>query len=288
MRVRMSSVSVVESALMPEVGENMSEQRTLVVTGAASGIGATTARMAEEEGYRVIGVDLHDVAVVGDLSTAEGRTAAADRCIELADGRIDAVAACAGISAPLAKTASINYFGVVGFLEALRPTLAKSANPRAAVVSSMGSLNVGDPALVEALLTGNEPRALEIAARVEAQGPEIGFSIYPASKRALSRWVRRASITDEWAGSHIPLNAVAPGTVLTPMTEQMRASKETLAGLDATVPMPLNYHQPPETIASVLLFLVSVANSHMAGQTIYCDGGADATLRGDDIWSWND
>jgi NAD(P)-dependent dehydrogenase (short-subunit alcohol dehydrogenase family) len=266
----------------------MSEQRTLVVTGAASGIGATTARMAEEQGYRVIGVDIHDADVVADLSTEEGRKTAADKCAEVADGRIDAVAACAGISAPVAKTASVNYFGVVGFLEALRPTLAKSETPRAAVVSSMGSLNVGDPDLVEAMLAGDEPRALEIAAGIEAKGPEIGFSIYPASKRALSRWVRRASISDEWAGAHIPLNAVAPGTVITPITEQMRATKDGLAGLDATVPMPLNYHQPPETIASVLLFLVSVANSHMAGQTIYCDGGADATLRGDDIWSWND
>jgi hypothetical protein len=36
------------------------------------------------------------------------------------------------------------------------------------------------------------------------------------------------------------------------------------------------------------VWLTSPANTHMAGQTIYCDGGADATLRGDDIWSWND
>ena len=38
----------------------------------------------------------------------------------------------------------------------------------------------------------------------------------------------------------------------------------------------------------LLIWLTSPQNSHLAGQTIYCDGGADATLRGDDVWSWND
>jgi nucleoside-diphosphate-sugar epimerase len=175
-RLKSGSDAGRDPALRPEEGESMSEQRTLVVTGAASGIGATTARMAEEQGYRVIGVDIHDADVVADLSTEEGRKTAADKCAEVADGRIDAVDACAGISAPVAKTASVNYFGVVGFLEALRPTLAKSETPRAAVVSSMGSLNVGDPDLVETMLAGDEPRALEIAAGIEASSVALGPS----------------------------------------------------------------------------------------------------------------
>ena len=32
----------------------------------------------------------------------------------------------------------------------------------------------------------------------------------------------------------------------------------------------------------------SVENSHCCGQTFYTDGGADAVLRGDDVWGWND
>jgi hypothetical protein len=43
-----------------------------------------------------------------------------------------------------------------------------------------------------------------------------------------------------------------------------------------------------ESIAKLLIWLTSEENTHMAGQTIYCDSGADASLRGDDIWSWND
>lgn len=262
--------------------------RTYVVTGSASGIGATTARLLTERGARVIGIDLRDADVEADLSTPEGRSAAAEAAIEQAGGRIDAVIACAGISAPIAKTISVNYFGVTELLEGLRPALAKSDAPRAAVVSSMASLQPNSAEMVEAALAGDERSAVEVAEELAAQGPEIGYLVYPSSKRALSRWVRRRSISPEWAGAGIPLNAVAPGTVLTPMTEQLLATHEGRAMVDAAVPMPLNYHQPPESVANLLIWLTSVENSHLAGQVIYDDGGAEVTLRGEDAWSWAD
>lgn len=262
--------------------------RTYVVTGSASGIGASTARILRERGERVIGVDLKDAEVEGDLSTPEGRRDAAERAIALADGTIDAVIACAGISAPVSKTVAINYFGVTEFLTALLPALERSEAPRAAVVSSMASLQPVSAELVDALLSGDEPAALTVGDALAAEGPQTGYLNYPSSKRALSRWVRRASITPDWAGRGIPLNAVAPGTVITPMTEALLASPEGSAMVDAAVPMPLNHHQRPESIAFLLLWLTSAENTHVTGQTIYDDGGADATLRGDDIWAWRD
>jgi NAD(P)-dependent dehydrogenase (short-subunit alcohol dehydrogenase family) len=262
--------------------------RTYVVTGSASGIGATTARLLQERGERVIGIDLRGADVEADLSTSAGRSAAASAAIDLAGGVIDGVIACAGISAPVPATIAVNYFGVTELLEALRPALAKSDAPRAAVVSSMASLQTYSHELVEAALAGDEAEALRIAGELAAQGPQIGYLVYPSSKRALSRWVRRRSISPEWAGAHIPLNAVAPGTVLTPMTEKLLATEEGRAMVDANVPMPLNYHQPPESIANLLIWLTGVENTHLAGQIIYDDGGADVSLRGDDLWSWAD
>jgi len=152
----------------------------------------------------------------------------------------------------------------------------------------MASLQPNSPEMVEAALAGDESTAREIAQKLADQGPQIGYLAYPSSKRALSRWVRRASISDDYAGNGIPLNAVAPGTVLTPMTAELLSTPEGAKMVDANVPMPLNYHQPPESIANLLIWLTSVENTHLAGQVIYDDGGADATLRGDDIWSWND
>ncbi|WP_029145378.1 SDR family NAD(P)-dependent oxidoreductase [Microbacterium luticocti] len=262
--------------------------RTYVVTGAGSGIGATTARLLRERGQKVIGVDLKGADIEADLSTPQGRVDAAAAATAAADGRVDAVIACAGISAPIPKTISVNFFGVTEFLTALLPALGRSDAPRAAVVSSMASLQPNSPEMVDAALAGDEPKALEIAGHVVAQGPEAAYLVYPSSKRALARWVRRESITPAWAGAGIPLNGVAPGTVLTPMTADLLASADGAAMVDAAVPMPLNYHQPPESIANLLIWLTSVENTHMAGQVIYDDGGADATLRGDDIWSWND
>ncbi len=262
--------------------------RTYVVTGSASGIGATTARLLTERGARVIGIDLKNADIEADLSTGDGRQQAAAAAIDLAGGTIDAVIACAGISAPIPLTISVNYFGVTELLEALLPALGRSDAPRAVVVSSMASLQPNSPEMVDAALAGDEARAVEIATSFLSDDPMTGYVVYPSSKRALSRWVRRESITPAWAGAGIPLNAVAPGTVITPMTADLLATPESAAMVDAAVPMPLNYHQSPESIAELLIWLTSVENTHMAGQVIYDDGGADVTLRGDDIWSWAD
>lgn len=131
--------------------------RTYVVTGAASGIGAATAELLRAQGHTVIGVDLGGVEVTGDLSTPAGRIAAADAVLAAADGGIDVIIACAGIAAPIAKTMAINYFGVTEFLTALLPKLSLADQPRAAVVSSMASLQPVSADLVDAALDGDEP-----------------------------------------------------------------------------------------------------------------------------------
>ncbi|AWB96394.1 short-chain dehydrogenase [Agromyces badenianii] len=262
--------------------------RTYVITGAGSGIGAAAAALLTERGNRVIGVDLKGADITADLSKPEGRADAAAAVVEASGGKIDAVIAAAGISAPIPLTVAVNFFGVTGFLDALAPTLAKSEAPRIAVVSSMASLQPNSPELVDALLAGDEAKALEVGAALAEQGPEAGYLNYPSSKRALSRWVRRESITPRYAGAGIPVNAVAPGTVVTPMTAPLLATEEGRAMVDAAVPMPLNGHSDAVVIARLLAWLTSEENTHVTGQTIYIDGGADASLRGDDIWGWAD
>ncbi|MFI6691181.1 SDR family oxidoreductase [Streptomyces sp. NPDC050433] len=262
--------------------------RVYVVTGSASGIGAATVKLLHGLGHRTIGVDLRDADVTANLSRPEGRRQAAREVMDLAGGTIDAVVACAGIAQPVSVTVSVNYFGVTELLDLLLPALERSPAPRVAVASSLASLGPVSPELVEACLSGDESRALAVADQVVTGGPEAGMLTYLSSKRALSRWVRRECVASTWAGRGIALNAVAPGTVVTPMMSRMLATPETVAAVDAAAPMPLNYHQQPEAVAHLLIWLTSEENTHVTGQTVYIDGGADASLRGDDIWSWAD
>jgi NAD(P)-dependent dehydrogenase (short-subunit alcohol dehydrogenase family) len=258
--------------------------RTYVVTGTASGIAAATASILKERGNKVVGVDIHDADIVADLSTKQGRLDAANKAIELTDGKIDAVIACAGLAHPIAKTVSVNYFGMAEFLDALAPTLAKAEAPRAVCISSMASLMPNDKAIVEACLAGDEAGAVARAQELVDAADGTDQLIYGSTKRAMARWVRRECIKPQWAGEGIPLNAIGPGIVRTPMVADMIATEEARAGLDQVVPMPCNYYLEPENVAYLLIWLTSVENTHVTGQVIYIDGGSDAALRGDNIW----
>ena len=257
--------------------------RTSVITGAASGIGKATKELLEQRGERVIGADLHDAEVVADLSTAEGRSGLVNAVRKVSGGRIDAIYAVAGLDFPIAATAAVNFFGAVGTLAGLRPLLKDSDAPRAVVVSSMAALFATDDELVAQLTTGDEAGALA-RAEVLAKEPATGGLIYCSSKLALSRWVRRQAATEAWAGAGIPLNAVAPGVIATPMTAELIATEEARTALLKQVPMPLNGIADAVVVARLLAWLNSVENTHLCGQIVYVDGGSDAVMRGDSVW----
>lgn len=257
--------------------------RTYVITGSGSGIGMATTRLLREQGHTVVGVDLKNAEVTADLSTPAGRQmAVAD--VLAATQRIDAIIACAGVSAPKAITAAINYFGATEFIESLLPTLAQSAAPRIAIVSSAAALQPNHSGLVAALLANNEQQALAIGKQLEEQGEEVGYLNYPSSKLAISRWIRQVATSERYAGNHVPINAVGPGVVITNMTKELLATEQARQAVDASMPMPLNYHANDVDVARLLMWLTSVENTHVTGQTIFIDGGADVVMRGDDIW----
>ncbi len=247
---------------------------TIVVTGAAGGIGSATRARLEADGHRVIGVDVRDAEVIADLGTPAGRAAMLDEVERGCRGSLDGLVAGAGIMGEDPAVVSVNYFGAVATLTGLRPLLARAGNASAVAISSNSTTT--QPALpeafVDACLTGDEEAA-------RACATTDGFSAYAASKLALARWVRRNAVTPEWIGSGVRLNAIAPGLVATPMTAD---SMDFILGLGAVYPIPIARPGAPEEIANLLAFLLSPEATIFCGSVIFVDGGSDAAVRADD------
>lgn len=254
--------------------------RTIVVTGSASGMGAATKQRLESAGDHVIGVDVKDADVVADLGTTEGRAAAIGALTEQSGGIVDGVVIWAGLAGLTHRSGSllvsVNYFGTVVLLEGLRPLLARGSSPAAVAISSNSTtIQPNLPlAITDTCLTGDEAAA-------RAAGDDAGsLSVYPATKLAVARWVRRNA--PAWAEDGITLNAVAPGAVETPMLEQSRRD-ETIGSTVDTLPIPMGRPAAPDQLAAFVRFLLGPEARNFCGSVVFVDGGTDALFRPDDV-----
>jgi NAD(P)-dependent dehydrogenase (short-subunit alcohol dehydrogenase family) len=257
-------------------------ERTYVVTGAASGIGAATAHYLRERGGRAIACDLHDADVTGDLTTVQGRAALVEDVTRLSNGRIDGIVANAG-GGPPETMLSLNFFGAVATLEGLRPLLLNSPAPRALVVSSISSLGPTDPELVDVCLRMDE-RAANVAATDAIAAGKSPLALYGSAKHALNSWCRRHASRPQWAGAGIALNVVAPGIIDTPAAAYILANPDIRAELGRMVPMHGAYPGRPEQMAAIIAWCVSAENSLMTGQILFADGGFECGARGEGSW----
>jgi NAD(P)-dependent dehydrogenase (short-subunit alcohol dehydrogenase family) len=247
---------------------------TIAITGSAGGIGGALRHRLEEDGHRVVGIDVRDAEVVADLATADGRAAMVDAVTEQTGGALDGVVAAAGVTHDDgALVTAINYFGAVATLEGLRPLLA--GRPGASAVAVASNSTTTQPGLslehVAACLAGDEPAARAAAGH--------GVGAYGASKLALARWVRRHATTDAWIGAGVRLNAIAPGFIATPMTA---GTEDFIMGLGDVYPIPIGRAGRAEEVAAVLALLLSPDGAFFCGSVITMDGGTDAALRADD------
>jgi NAD(P)-dependent dehydrogenase (short-subunit alcohol dehydrogenase family) len=254
---------------------------TVAITGSASGIGAATADLLRQAGHNVIGVDRERSDVVADLATNEGRASAIREIVDRCGGALDGLVTCAGLG-PIPERAgsaivSVNYFGTIELLAGLRPALAAAEAPAAVAISSNSTTTTPGvpPDLVELCLAGDEA-----GARARADEMDTMAGVYPASKIAVARWVRRHAVTPDWVEAGIRLNAIAPGVVDTAMVAEAAAHAE-VGPLIEMFPVPVQRAARPSEIAAFIAFLLGPDAGFFCGSVLFIDGGTDAQLRTD-------
>jgi len=249
---------------------------TIAITGSAGGIGAAARARFEAAGHTVIGIDVREAEVIADLSTPTGRDEMASVVEDLCEGVLDGVIAGAGVSGqPGELVVSINYFGAIATLEKLRPMLIAHGGSAVAISSNSTTCQQGYPDdVVEACLAGDEEWA-----RSSASHDQSGLSIYPAAKLALARWVRHQAVSADWIGAGINLNAIAPGLIKTPMTEE---AMDFIFDLGDAYPIPIHRAGTADEVAALLELLIGPDGGFFCGSFIVMDGGTEAVKRGED------
>jgi NAD(P)-dependent dehydrogenase (short-subunit alcohol dehydrogenase family) len=243
------------------MSQRMTANTTAVVTGAAGAIGRSITRMLHDRGDTVVAADLAEEGlarlaqelpglrtVVADVGTAAG----GQSCLDAADGVVDVLINNAGVSDGLA---AVNELDDATWERVLRVNLTSAYLLMNRVVDGM--VQRGGGAIVN------------VASIAGIRGGR-GGAAYTASKFGLVGLTQNVAAT--LGGAGIRCNAVCPGsttgadalraTPLAPSAEhrRLRDRDRPPAG-------------PPETVASVVLWLLSPAAARLNGAVIPIDDG---------------
>ena len=237
---------------------NRLQDKVCVITGAASGIGAESARLFSAEGATVVGVDLSDAAdghmtIQADVSDPAEVEAVYTRTRE-AYGRIDVLFNNAGISPD--DDASI----LDTSLEAWQRV--QDVNLRSVFLCC----KYGIPHLLE----GGGGSVINTASFVATMGAATSQISYTASKGGVLALSRELGV--EFARRGVRVNALCPGPVNTPLLQELFA-KDPEQAQRRLVHVPMGRFAEAREIAQAALFLASDDSSYVTASTFLVDGG---------------
>ncbi|MDD5084895.1 MAG: 3-oxoacyl-ACP reductase FabG [Candidatus Omnitrophica bacterium] len=244
--------------------------RVAIVTGAAQGIGRAIALALSEAGAKVAVVDYKKEAKAAELIKLieRGKGEAfyiecdvrkrpdADKAVEATVGRykkVDILVNNAGIvrdglllamsEADWRDVVETNLYGAFNFIQAVMQEMVFQKYGRIVSISSLSGEMGG-----------------------------VGQANYIASKGGINALTK--AVASEMGSKNITVNAVAPGIVMTEMTNMVRHLTE-----DSLLKrIPLGRYAEPQDIANLVRFLVSEEASYITGQVVTIDGGY--SLRG--------
>jgi NAD(P)-dependent dehydrogenase (short-subunit alcohol dehydrogenase family) len=243
--------------------------RSVVVTGAGSGIGLSTTELLIEAGWHVLATDRDAEAldrlmerlgnragllttVLLDITDEKAIAELADRCQAL-QSPLQALVNSAGIGSnvrfadtttdQLRRIYEVNVVGAFALSQALAPIMRENGGGSIVHIASVSGIK------------GN-----------------LGRSAYGASKGALVTLTKIMAV--ELADDLIRVNAIAPGPIETPMVKENHTAV-TREEWKRTVPM--RRYGRPEEIATAIAFLVDERqSSYVTGQILAVDGGFTA------------
>jgi NAD(P)-dependent dehydrogenase (short-subunit alcohol dehydrogenase family) len=245
---------------------------TILVTGAASGIGAATARLAARRGHRVIAFD-NDAAVVERLADELQAAGAADviaAAVDVSDERqvedaLDEAQAALGIPTGAVCCAGIDRGGVTHELPVENFDRIISVNLRGTFITCRS--------VIGRLVNAERGGALVCVSSISAfAGVPGGTAAYSASKGGVTGMVR--SLAVEYAPHGIRVNALAPGATETPlMWANVTAEEEKAMRQTILEEVPLGRLADPVEQGRAALWLLSDEAAYMTGQHLVLDGG---------------
>ncbi len=236
--------------------------RTALVIGAGSGIGRATADGLSDFGAHVVCADLNENAAASAAAEvlANGGSAEA-RVIDIANeasvkqtiqglAKLDVVVCSPSINVrkPLANVSADEFDRVIG-------------------INLRGSFFVLREA--GARMAAQGKGSMIFFSSIRSQVVEPGQGVYAATKAGTLQMIRAAAA--EWGPVGVRANAIAPGVVETPLTQQI---KDQPAWYDAYAKKGAlgRWAQPSELVGAVV-YLASDASSFVTGSLLYVDGG---------------
>lgn len=238
------------------------EGKTILVTGASSGIGKATACLCAEMGAKVVSIGRNETrlnetvfSLVGEGHVKKVLDLNDEKAVDAAVSEIpllDGIANCAGV-------ANMNPFQFVSRQE----------------MDGVFSTNFFSPVmLVNKLLKAKKlQKGSSVVFVSSIDGPKMvhaGNSVYSASKSALVGMARNMAI--DLIGKKIRVNCVLPGTTDTEMIRTANVTEDMLQ--ETAKSLPMKRFAKPSEIAAAIAFLLSEASSYVTGAELVVDGGS--------------
>ena len=245
---------------------NRLQNRVVVVTGGAQGIGEAIALRAAQEGAQVVLWDLLDEAIEAATSRIGGAVPGArvsGRAVDVADGNAVRDAAAAVIDAHGRIDGLVNNAGIVA--DAQLKKMSDAQFDRVIAINLKGVYN-GVRAFAERFLEQGAGSIVSISSVVGLYG-NFGQTNYAAAKAGV------IGMTKTWAKElgrkGVRANAVCPGFIATPILQSM--PQNVIDSMVAHVPM--GRMGRPDEIAAACAFLLSDDASYVNGAVLEVSGG---------------